>query len=190
MPADCGLVRAVSIQERKANVDAYLIVLRIVHIGAAMLWFGGAIVSAFFLDPTVRALGPAGAPFMDHLMNRRRMGIYFPIVAGLTVLSGILLYWRDSAGLQMSWITSGPGLAFTVGGLAALVAFVGGMMLIPPAVGAQTEVANELAASGGAPSEEQQDRLEWAERRMRLVNRIDLPLLLLAALAMAVARYV
>ncbi len=64
--------------------DAYRIVLRIVHIGAAMLWFGGAIVSAFFLDPTAKALGPAGAPFMDHLMNRRRIGIYFPIVAGPT----------------------------------------------------------------------------------------------------------
>ncbi len=42
--------------------DAYLIVLRIVHIGAAMLWFGGAIVSAFFLDPTAKALGRQARP--------------------------------------------------------------------------------------------------------------------------------
>jgi len=32
-------------------------------------------------------------------------------------------------------------------------------------------------------------RLEWADRRMRLANRVDLPLLLLGVLTMAVERY-
>ena len=38
-------------------------------------------------------------------------------------------------------------LAFTVGGLAAIVAFVGGIILIGPSVAAQTAVQNELAAA-------------------------------------------
>ncbi len=41
-------------------MDALLIVSRIVHVGSAMIWFGGTIVSAFFLQPTAQALGVAG----------------------------------------------------------------------------------------------------------------------------------
>ena len=133
-------------------MDWRLIVLRVVHVGSAMAWFGGAIIGRFFLFPTAQALGPAALPFMDHLMKRRRMGVFFPIVAALTVLAGAALYWRDS-GPDPAWISSPHGLAFTIGGLAAIVAFVGGIILIGPSVAAQTAVQNELAASGGAPTE-------------------------------------
>lgn len=170
-------------------MDWWLILIRLVHIGSAMTWFGGAIIGSFFLAPTAAALGQAGQPFMDHLMRRRRMGIFFPIVAALTVLSGTALYWRDSAGLQAAWITSPAGLAFTIGGLAAIVAFVGGFVLIGPGVAEQTAVQNELARGDGVPTEAQRQRLERAGRRMQLADRIDLPLLLLAGLTMAVARY-
>jgi hypothetical protein len=170
-------------------MDLLLIVLRVVHIGAAMIWFGGAIIGGFFLTPTAQALGKAAQPFMEHLMRRRRMGIFFPIVAGLTVLSGVALYWRDSAGLQAAWISSPSGLAFTIGGLAAIIAFVGGFVLVGPSVAEQTAVQTELAQGDGVPSDAQRQRLERAGRRMQLANRIDAPLLVLAALTMAVARY-
>ena len=170
-------------------MDWWLILFRVVHVGSAMLWFGGAIIGSFFLAPTANALGRAGAPFMDHLMTRRRMGVFFPIVATLTILAGAGLYWRDSGGLQPSWITSPTGLAFTIGGLAAIAAFVGGFVLIGPSIAAQTSVRKELAAGDGVPTEAQRHRLEWADRRMRLANRVDLPLILLAGLTMAIARY-
>lgn len=170
-------------------MDLLLIFFRIIHVGSAMIWFGGAIVSSFFLQPTVEALGTAGQPFMEHLMNRRKMGIMFPIVAALTILSGAVLYWRDSGGLQLTWITSPTGLAFTVGGLAAIIAFVGGGILIGPGIAEQTAVRGELAAGDGVPTSAQQERLDRADRRLKLAGRIDLPLLILAGLTMAVARY-
>lgn len=170
-------------------MDLLLIFFRIIHVGSAMIWFGGAIVSSFFLQPTVEALGVAGQPFMDHLMNRRKMGIMFPIVAALTILSGAVLYWRDSAGLQLTWITSPTGLAYTVGGLAAIIAFVGGAVLIGPGIAEQTAVRGELAAGDGVPTTEQRDRLDRADGRLKLASRVDLPLLILAGLTMAVARY-
>lgn len=171
------------------KMNWWLILVRIIHIGSAMSWFGGAVIGSFFLFPTAQALGPAGQPFMDQLMNRRRMGIFFPIVAALTVLSGAALYWRASDGLQLTWITSGSGLAFTVGGLAAIVAFLAGLALVGPSVAAQTAVQNELAGGDGVPSDAQRARLERADRMMKLATRFDLPLILLAALMMAVARY-
>jgi uncharacterized membrane protein len=42
-------------------MDWWLILLRVVHIGSAMIWFGGAIVGSFFLTPTAAALGKAGS---------------------------------------------------------------------------------------------------------------------------------
>ena len=170
-------------------MDPLLIVLRVVHVGAAMAWFGGAIVGRFFLFPTAQALGPAAQPFMEHLTKRRRIGVFFPIGAALTILAGAALYWRDSNGLDLAWISSPSGLAFTIGGVAAIAAFVGGMILIGPSVADQAAVQKELAASGSAPSAAHLDRLARADRRMRLANRIDLPLILLAGLTMAVGRY-
>jgi hypothetical protein len=170
-------------------MDPLLITLRIIHVGSAMTWFGGGILAAFFLQPTAEALGKAGQPFMDHLIKRRRMGIFFPIVSGLTILSGAALYWRDSAGLSIAWITSPTGLGFTIGAIAAIVAFGLGFILIGPSVAEQTAVQNELAHGDGMPTEAQRGRLERAARRMQLANRIDLPLLLVAGISMAVARY-
>ena len=170
-------------------MDVLLIFFRIVHVGAAMIWFGGAIVSSFYLQPTVVALGPQAQPFMQHLMVRRGMGTMFPIVAGLTILSGAVLYWRDSSGLQAAWIASPTGLAFTIGGLAAILAFVLGGILIGPGIAEQTAVRGELASGNGEPTPEQRERLARAEGKLKLAGRIDLPLLLLAGLTMAVARY-
>jgi uncharacterized membrane protein len=170
-------------------MDWGLILLRIVHVGSAMTWFGGAIIGGFFLGPTVKALGQAGQPFLDHLIKRRRMGMLFPIVAALTVLSGVALYWRASNGLDGAWIASGTGIAFTVGGLAALISFVGGLVLVGPSFAEQAAVQAELAGGDGVLSESQGQRLARADRKMQLATRIDLPLLLLAALTMAVARY-
>ncbi len=170
-------------------MDPVLITLRVIHVGAAMTWFGGAILSSFFLQPTVNALGVAGQPFMEHLMKRRKLGVMFPIVSALTVIAGAVLYWRDSAGLQLDWITSPTGLAFTLGGLAAIIAFVGGGVLVGPGIVEQTVVRGELAQGNGIPTPAQQERLDRADRRLKLAGRIDLPLLLLAGLTMAVARY-
>jgi len=170
-------------------MDWWLIVLRVVHVGSAMVWFGGAIIGSFFLAPTASTLGASGQPFMDHLMNRRRMGILFPIVGALTVVAGAVLLWRDSNGLQWTWISSPVGLAFTVGGIAAIASFVLGLVLVGPSVALQTAVRNELAASGGEPDTGQRARLERADRLMRLATRVDLPLILLAGLTMAIGRY-
>ncbi len=112
-----------------------------------------------------------------------------PAANRLTVLSGAALHWRDSGGLQAAWITSPSGVAFIIGGIAAIASFIGGIVLVGPSVAEQTAVQNELASRDGVPTEGQRRRLERADRLMRLATRIDLPLILLAGLTMAVGRY-
>jgi hypothetical protein len=87
------------------------------------------------------------------------MGMLFPIVAALTVLSGVALYWRASNGLDGAWIKSAPGIAFTVGGLAAIISFVGGLVLVGPSFAEQAAVQAELACGDGVLSESQRQRL-------------------------------
>ena len=117
------------------------------------------------------------------------MGVFFPVLAALAILSGAGLYWIYLGGLTLEWIISPTGLGFTIGAVAAIATFVGGFILIGPSIAEQTAVQNELAVAGGEPMPAQRQRLERADRRMKLANRIDLPLILLAGLMMAIARY-
>ena len=73
-------------------MDVYLIILRILHIAAGVFWVGAAALFFFFVEPTVKALGPTGGAFMGHLSKVKRMPLVILMSAGLTVLAGILLY--------------------------------------------------------------------------------------------------
>jgi uncharacterized membrane protein len=115
-------------------MDVLQIILRIIHIGAGVMWVGGAYFFFVFVEPTANELGADSEKFMTRIVVGRRMPIYFLVLSGLTVIAGLALYWIDSAGLQASWITTPMGLALTVGGVAALIAFVGGTALIKPNV--------------------------------------------------------
>lgn len=76
-------------------MDWLQIVLRIVHIFAGVAWVGGAALF-FYIEPTVNKLGPDAEKFVDELVNRRRVPIYFITVSTLTVLFGLILYSSSS----------------------------------------------------------------------------------------------
>jgi hypothetical protein len=126
---------------------------------------------------------------MGHLVQKKKMPIVITVTAALTVLAGILLYWRGSDGFDLDWITSGPGLGFTVGGVAAILAFAGGLVFIRPAVGRMGAIGQEIAMSGGPPTEAQASEMQQLGARLALVGRVDLVLLTVAVVAMATARF-
>lgn len=77
-------------------MDWLQLVLRIIHIGAGVVWVGGAALFFFYIEPTVNKLGPDAEKFVDELVNRRRVPIYFITVSTLTVLFGLILYSSSS----------------------------------------------------------------------------------------------
>ena len=111
------------------NDQVVLLIVRLMHILGGIFWVGSAVILAGFILPALRDAGPEGGRFMQALMGRRRLPAYLGTAAGLTLLSGLALYLRDSGGLQWAWITSSPGLAFTIGALAALLAAVLGLLV-------------------------------------------------------------
>ena len=69
-------------------MDAVLIVLRFLHIVGGVLWAGSAIFYVLFVEPGVKALGPAGPKFMQELIQARKYPLFMNVVSILTVLAG------------------------------------------------------------------------------------------------------
>jgi hypothetical protein len=170
-------------------VDWLVIVLRILHIGSAIGWVGGSALFTFYIEPTIAALGPDAEKVTAELIQRRRVPIYFQILSTTTVLAGAVLYWIDSNGLQIAWITSPTGLFFTIAALAAIAAWLGGG-LIGRAVQRVAALGGEIKAAGGPPGAELMARMHAAQESVKRLSRIDFGLLIVAVVGMAVARYV
>jgi hypothetical protein len=95
----------------------------------------------------------------------------------------------------MDWLTIvlrivhvGAGVLW-VGGAAAILAWVLGLVALRPIVARTGEVSGALAASGGPPSQEQAAELQALGQRARSLGWVNIGLLLIAVVAMAAARY-
>lgn len=172
-------------------MDITMVVLRLIHIIAGVLWVGGAIFVFRFVEPTAKELGPRAEPFMTGLVETRKMGLYFMIVSGLTVLAGTILFWIDSNGDPLAWITrDGTGLSFGIGGLAAWIAFIIGVVAVKPAVERLGALGAAMRDAQGPPSADEVARFEATQARVKTLGQIDLVLLGIAVVTMAIARYV
>jgi hypothetical protein len=169
-------------------VDIVMIVLRLIHILAGVFWVGGVVVLAGFLQPTAKALVPEGPKFMQRLMAG-------PLLVGLsaapplTVLAGLLMYWRDSAGLSIAWIATGTGLVFTLGGLLGISAMLVGFLVSRPAAVGLATVGKEIQAGGKPPTPEQLGKIGRFQVMLTQGANWTAILAVLALVAMASARY-
>jgi hypothetical protein len=170
-------------------MDTYMVVLRIVHILAGVFWVGAAFTTILFLQPTAREVGPAAGPFMAHLAGKKRLIDWVLRAAGLTILAGLLMYWRVSGGLNGDWITSAQGLALTIGALCGIGAFSLGLSVVRPSIMATLSIGAEVGASGGPPTPEQAAKLQELQTRGKAVGQIIVPLLVIAVSGMAAWRY-
>jgi hypothetical protein len=166
---------------------AYMVVFRIVHIVAATIWVGSLFVVVVFIQPSAAAIGPAGAPFMSELRRRRLVDVIL-VVALITVFAGAFLYWHDwhtypdFIGSRFGdTLTTGAVLAISVIGLATIVT--------RPTIGRLVALGRQIAETGGPPSPETAAEVGRLQRRLMLAERTSLALSVLAAVAMASARY-
>jgi uncharacterized membrane protein len=167
-------------------MDFYLMLLRIVHIIGGVFWAGSAFMLVQFVAPAVTLAGPEGGKFMQRLVLGTRLSVVTGTAAGLTVLTGLLLYWRASGGLRGEWISTGTGVMFTIGGLAGLIALFTGA-----ATSANSRKLAELGQGlQGPPSPEQAAEIARLQNRLSNLGAATAILLLAALIAMATAQYV
>ncbi|HEY3248861.1 MAG TPA: hypothetical protein VGK88_11280 [bacterium] len=169
-------------------MDLYVAVLRIFHIGSGVFWAGATIFIVSFLLPTVQAAGPEGGRFMQRLAQGPYTRAVL-VVAAVNILSGLLLYWRDSAGLRSEWIGSAFGLTLTLGALAAIIGYVWGFLVNKPTADRLGEVGKAVVAAGGPPSPEQAAEMKRLQAKLTNGARLVAYLLGFTVLAMAAARY-
>ncbi len=162
---------------------------RAIHIVFGAVWLGAVLFLVLFLMPTLKTLGPASGPAMAYLTNVRKLPIFMMVVPILAILSGLALYWNDSAGFSSVWMHSGPGRTFGLGGGLAILAVISGMAVNAPTARRLGAIGAQIKAQGGSPTPEQQAEMERLQGRMMTALRVVAALLILATLAMAVARY-
>ncbi len=172
------------------NANWLFLLLRVIHVVAGVLWVGGVVFMTRFLLPSARAAGPAAGPMMQQL-SARKLAAYTPIVAVLTVLAGIGLYWHDSAGFRShEWLSSPSAMTFGAGGILAIVVWILGLIVIGPAGKRMTELGASMQQAGGPPAPERIAEMQAVQARMSWSTRVASVLLIATAILMAVARYV
>lgn len=169
-------------------MSAELLVLRVVHVLGGIFWVGGGLYSALFIVPALAAAGPAMGPVMAEL-QRRRLFTVLPVVAVLTMLSGLRLLWIVSGGFAAAYFSRATGLTYAVSGAASLAGFLIAMVVARPASMAAGVLQQLLATVAPEARAEATRRLEALKRRAAVGTAAAVWLLVIAALGMAVARY-
>jgi hypothetical protein len=166
------------------------LVLRFIHIVGGVFWVGAVFLQVGFIFPTMRETGATGVRFMQELMQRRRLSVYMNSAAGLTMLSGIIMYARMAAMTDGAWAETRAGMTFGIGGLATIIAGIIGGSVIARGGNRLGKIGAAIQASGGGPSAEQSAEIAAIQSKMWNAMRVVAVLLLIAVTAMAVARYV
>jgi uncharacterized membrane protein len=169
-------------------MNTLTLLLRITHIVAGILWAGGAMIFFLFIEPSARSTGTEGQKFMGYLMTQKRFSKFMGAMSLLTILGGAALYYR-LGNVNWSWVTTGPGVGFTIGALAGISAFAAGNVLVAPRAEKMGKLSQEIQANGGSASPEQAARLGQLEKEMVLAGKLDFLLIAIAVLTMATARY-
>ena len=167
----------------------YLITLRIIHIVCAIFWAGGVMYLALFIAPAVRALGPDGGKFMQQLSKTNNMPLLMTLAATFTVLGGILLIERLSGGFTAGWFGTPHGIVISTGATFAIIAYLIGLLVNRPTVAKIASIGQAAAAKGGPPSPEQLQELQRLRTKLFSAINYTAVFVLLAAIAMSIARY-
>lgn len=167
-----------------------VLVLRAIHVVVGVLWVGAIVFIAAFLLPAVRAAGPAGGATMQQIVGARRLPAWMAGAMALTILSGLSLYWHDSAGFRSAWLGSGPGRTFGLGGALAIAGGVYGMLVNAPTARRLAELGARVQGANRAPAPEELADIQRLQGRLGRAVLVVAVLFVLATLCMGVARYV
>lgn len=97
----------------------------------------------FFLMPAFAEVGPEAGKFMAAL-QKRRVPVVLPIIALLAIVSGLWLFQRLSGGQPGALMATPTGMAFGLGGLAAILTFLIGIIVGRAAMMRNMKLAESL----------------------------------------------
>jgi uncharacterized membrane protein len=168
---------------------SWFLVLRAAHVLLAALWLGAAFMLSVFVMPAVRDIGPGGGQLMQTL-QRRKLHAFMALAAVLTVLTGLWLYWRFTAGLTEEVILSPGGLAFGIGGVCGLLAMILGGAILGRGFARIVALGEHATAGPEAERATHMHDIETLRQRLSVAGKLILLLMVLALVLMAIGHYV
>ncbi|MEP6495410.1 MAG: hypothetical protein ABJF01_22175 [bacterium] len=169
-------------------MPAELLVLRLIHVLGGMVWVGAGVFTTFFLAPALATPGiNAGQVFAA--LQKRRLFTALPLVAVLTILSGLRLIWIDSGGLSSRYFASASGMTFGLSGVAAIGAFLLSLIVTRPTAVRAAKLGAAVASAPAAERPQLSADVARLRRMSALAGSAAMALILAGAAGMAVARY-
>lgn len=170
-------------------MNILLIVLRITHIFAGVLWVGAAFFNLIFLQPTVRATGAEGQKVNQYLVQKTRLTTYVYAAATLNFLAGLALFYILS-GFRPSFFRSGYGLFLTIGSIAGVIAWIMVVFVVRGIFSRMGAIGKMIQSQDGKPTPEQVGEMQALGARLSSLGTYSLVFMAIAVIGMSVARYI
>lgn len=166
-------------------MDILVIVLRLIHIFAGIVWVGFGAVGAWVVNPVADQMGEKGDSLLRIFYGYSNYNKIFPIATILTTLAGIILWGLRADGPFLLGFTETGSYVMGFGALFGILAFGHG-------AGATGRFSTAYAKLARAVEEGDASKAdELAETRKKLFTHVNISAILsvIAAIAMASARY-
>lgn len=167
-------------------MDLYIVILRIIHIVAGVVWVGFGAFLTLYLLPAMTAAGSTASRFYVHLPKKPPIGAVMGLSSILTTIAGLLLYLRI---FGHSILPSPRGYVLMIGVVLGILAFGHGLMALAPTTGKQEKAISELAAAGDNPDQSLVDEVDQLNNKLLRSGRISLVMTVIALVCMAAARH-
>jgi len=166
------------------------LVLRVLHVLLAAIWVGMAVFLSFFMMPAIGEAGPAGGPVMAALA-RRGVDRVIGAIAGLTIVSGIYLYWHFTGGFDPEVSKSHAGMAFGIGGVSGIIAGIIGGAIVGRGAQQMQSIGAQAAKTADGPEEAALfQKMNALRQRVTIAAKIVVVLQTIALSLMAIGHYI
>ena len=145
-------------------MDPLVIILRFVHVVSGAVWVGMVVFTTFFLMPAVQEAGPDGGKVMAGDATARAHDADAGARHRHADLGNLALH-RAAAGMHAEFARSPVGMAFGLGGLAAILAWLVGMIVLRPSMMKAMALAQSL---GPSTSADERQRVMTEAQRLRI----------------------
>jgi uncharacterized membrane protein len=170
------------------QMTSEIIALRFVHVVGGIFWVGAMLFTNLFLFPALADAGPGAGAVMAGLQRRKLMQV-LPAVAVLTILAGARLMWINASATGGVYVYTSTGRVLILGAASGIISFFVGILIGRPAGMRGGQLNAAIARAPEAERAALLAELAVVNRRTQLSSRVTVVLLIIAAGAMAVARY-
>lgn len=170
-------------------MEPLFLLARVLHVLLGVFWAGTLIFNAIFLLPSMRDAGPDAAKVAAGLSRRRFIDI-MPVLALVTILTGLYLYWHASSGFSPAYMHSSIGMTYGLGGISAIIALGFGVGILRPSMKRASSLTQAMSTMQPDDAARTSAEVQALRAKIGKIGVIVAWLLGFTVVTMALARYI